>query len=342
MKTAKIKVSIIVPAYNTAEYLPRCLDSLVRQTLKEIEIIVINNNSNDDGKTADVIKSYAERYPKLIVPLFCKKPGASAARNMGIRHAKGDFIGFADSDDYCELNMFEAMYKATKGAQDSIATCDIYLDSPNSTESAIWHVCDNREISVDKAYIISVFGPCSIIIWRQTMLEHKAFFNEDIIYEDAALMPSLVLYANHIYPTHRPFYHYVRREGSLMNPTGYNPKAKDIFRAMDNLRGSFIREEKFDYYRKEIEYIYIGSLLYNANNYFSQYSQTRKNQARKIAKIMKTQFPTWRHNPYFLQKDLRFRILCKLYYYRWFEIICICSKFKRIIARLTPNVSHPI
>lgn len=340
MKTAKIKVSVIVPAYNTAEYLPRCLDSLVRQTLKEIEIIVVDNNSNDDGKTADVIKSYTERYPKLIVPLFCKKPGASAARNMGIRHAKGDFIGFADSDDYCELDMFEVMYQATRGKKDSLATCDICLESSDNAESTVWHVCNDRGISMDKSYVISVFGPCSIIIWRQTILEHEAFFNEDIIYEDAALMPSLVLYVDHIYPTYRPLYRYVRREGSLMNPTGYNPKAKDIFRAMGDLKKSFVREGKFDRYRKEIEYIYIGSLLYNANNYFSRYPQTRKSQARKIAKLMKTQFPTWRHNPYFSQRDLRFRTLCKLYYYGRFETIYICSKIKTIAAKLTLGVYH--
>ena len=328
MKNSNIKVSIIVPAYNTAEYLPRCLDSLINQTLKGIEIIVVDNNSDDDGKTAGVIGAYVKKYPKLISSVFCEKRGASAARNMGIRQAKGEFVGFADSDDYCEPDMFERMYKASDGKEDTLVFCSLFIEDSNSQR--IWQFC-NIENHMDKTYILSVFGPYSVIIWRETMVRNELFFNENIIYEDTALMPTLVLFVKNIQRVERPLYHYIKREGSIMNPTSYDPRTNDIFEAMNDLKKAFVECDKFDYYHDEIEYIFIGSLLYNGDSYFSQHLKNCQKQTARVTEIMKSQFPKWYHNPYFLRRDLRFRVLCKLYYYRRFDLINKIIKIKRLL-----------
>lgn len=315
MKTAKIKVSVIVPAYNTAEYLPRCLDSLVRQTLKEIEIIVVDNNSNDDGKTADVIKSYAERYPKLIVPLFCKKPGASAARNMGIRHAKGDFIGFADSDDYCDTNMFLKLYAATGGNSNIMAVCEAtkhYIDKNRAPEILAMPTQINRDIK--KVFIFSPLGLWAILVGRRLLIENHLFFNEHIIYEDTAYMPPLVLYVEDIKNVSEALYHYIQRDGSVIMDQEYNTKLEDVYESLECVRSSFKRAGQFSRYKNEIEMTYIECLLYSANLRFARYKTAKHNHC-KINQIMKKEFLNWRKNPYYRQKNLKFKIICLLYWY---------------------------
>ena len=101
------KVSIIVPVYNVEEYLERCLDSLVNQTLKDIEIIIVNDGSTDGSK--EKIQKYINKY-KNIVYLEKENGGLSSARNYGIPYAKGEYIGFVDSDDYVELTMLSLIH----------------------------------------------------------------------------------------------------------------------------------------------------------------------------------------------------------------------------------------
>jgi len=105
-------VSIIVPIYNVEPYLHRCLDSLVNQTLKDIEIICINDCSPDNS--LDILKEYAEKDERINIINFEKNQGVSVARNTGIEIAKGEYIGFVDSDDYVDLDFYEKLYKKAR------------------------------------------------------------------------------------------------------------------------------------------------------------------------------------------------------------------------------------
>ena len=93
-------ISIIVPAYNIAEYLPRCLDSILKQTYKNLEIIVISDGSTDG--TNQVIEKYAAQDDRII-PVFKENTGVSDTRNRGLDIAKGEYIGFVDGDDFIEI-----------------------------------------------------------------------------------------------------------------------------------------------------------------------------------------------------------------------------------------------
>ena len=104
----KIKVSVIVPVYNVQEYLKECLDSLLAQTLKEIEIICIDDGSTD--LSPSILDEYAEKDSRMVV-IHQENAGAGAARNQGIRIACGDYIGFVDSDDRVYPSMYEKLYK---------------------------------------------------------------------------------------------------------------------------------------------------------------------------------------------------------------------------------------
>ena len=122
------KVSVIVPVYNVEEYLERCLDSLVNQTLKDIEIIIVNDGSTDGSK--EIIQKYLNKY-KNIVYLEKENGGLSSARNYGIPYAKGEYIGFVDSDDYVELTMYEKMYNKAIEEKSDMVECDFIWEYPN-------------------------------------------------------------------------------------------------------------------------------------------------------------------------------------------------------------------
>ncbi len=119
-----IKVSVIVPIYNVEQYLPRCIESLLNQTLDNYEIILVNDGSPDQSQK--IIDQYQKMYPDKIVGLIKENGGLSDARNYGIPYAKGEYISFLDSDDYVDCTFLEKMYNKAIETQSQIVVCGYY------------------------------------------------------------------------------------------------------------------------------------------------------------------------------------------------------------------------
>ena len=117
----EVKFSIIVPCYKVEKYLPRCLDSLLNQTLEEIEVICINDGSPDN--CLKILKEYQKKYSSKLVIIDKKNEGVWRGRKDGIKKAKGEFIGFVDSDDYVALDFAEKLYNAAKKNHADISVC---------------------------------------------------------------------------------------------------------------------------------------------------------------------------------------------------------------------------
>ena len=116
------KVSVIVPFYNVEGYIEKCLETLVNQTLKEIEIILVNDGSTD--RSIEIVKKFIKEYPEKIVYLEKENGGLSDARNFGLKHAKGEYIAFVDSDDYIEIDMYENMYNLAEKENSDMVECN--------------------------------------------------------------------------------------------------------------------------------------------------------------------------------------------------------------------------
>lgn len=141
-------ISVIVPVYNVEKYLSRCLDSLISQTLKEIEIICINDGSKDNS--AKILEKYSQKDDRIII-LNQENAGLSAARNNGMNHAKGEYIGFVDSDDWVDLDFFEKLYSAAKKYDCDIAAADFIREHPkrkkkrlNITEEKVYQAPEEK------------------------------------------------------------------------------------------------------------------------------------------------------------------------------------------------------
>ena len=126
------KVSVIVPVYNVENYIEKCIDSLLGQTLEDIEIIIVNDGSTDNSK--DKIMPYIENFPNKIKYLEKQNGGLSSARNYGMPSATGEYIAFLDSDDYVEYDMYEKLYNKAKSEDFDVTVCNVNYIYDNYTK----------------------------------------------------------------------------------------------------------------------------------------------------------------------------------------------------------------
>ena len=194
-----IKVSIIVPVYNMEKYLRECLDSLVNQTLKDIEIICINDGSKDNS--LEILNEYSQKDSRIKV-INKENEGQGVARNLGISKAQGEFIGFVDPDDWVELDMYEKMYNQAKTLDSEIVICDHTRYSefdqkswkPRTFDKAISPVKSVRlnvesGKNIDKELINSTLlvSPCysvNKIYNREFLLKNNIKFSQMRCFED--------------------------------------------------------------------------------------------------------------------------------------------------------------
>jgi len=231
------KISVIIPVFNSAKYLEKCLDSILNQTLIDIEIILIDDGSTD--ASLDIIKSYSEKYNNIKYKSK-KNEGQAIARNLGIQMSTGEFICFVDSDDYIESTMLEKLYETAINNSSDIAICDYMEEYTNRTieKKSLFVDAEN----IHKSYILSVAGPCSKIIKTDIFKQNDLKFLENNIYEDLAIIPTLALYTQKISYCKEFLYHYVIRNNSTMQQSKYNKKLESIFNVMTFLYEQFHRK----------------------------------------------------------------------------------------------------
>ena len=233
-----VKVSIIVPVYNTAKYLSMCIESLINQTLKDIEIILINDGSTDESES--IIKKYKDKRIKYISK---KNEGIGKTRNLGIEKTNGEYLAFIDSDDYIESNFCEVMYnKAIKDKCD-IVICDYFEDINNELKEIKFASFKDANLMENPEIINYInLGPCNKIYKKDLFKNQKNRFVENLKYEDAPFVCRLLLSAKKIGKIDECLAHYVIHEKS--ETTTRDERIFDILKITDIIVKDL---EKYDY-----------------------------------------------------------------------------------------------
>lgn len=232
------KVSVIVPVYNVEHYLAKCLDSLVNQTLKDIEILVINDGSQDDSQS--IINKFTKENPKKIQSFYKENGGLSEARNFGIDRASGEFFAFVDSDDYIKENMLEEMYLIAQENNAEMVVCN--LQKVDETGNIIRKLpqIPNMPQKIDLKEHFSVFSDLSYFacnkIFRKELFENKRF-TRGIHFEDIELIPQLLLQCKTIAHTQNYHYQYLERQDSISKT--HTEKGLDILHAVQSVERCF-------------------------------------------------------------------------------------------------------
>lgn len=244
----KIKVSIIVPIYNVQDYLRRCVESLVNQTLQDIEIILINDGSPDDSQV--IIDEFVEKYPHKVIGLVKENGGLSDARNFGIPYAKGEFIGFVDSDDYLDVTMYEKLYNKAVGTDSDIVTCGYYGVDENANVFRYFQKGRMEEFGKSISENPTLLYINSPYAWnklyrKSLFLKHDVRFPKGLIYEDIATIYPIFSYANKISKVDEALYYYIlKREGAIT--ATYSDKILQMYQSLAILNDFYIKEGKFE------------------------------------------------------------------------------------------------
>lgn len=216
--TSQPKVSIIIPVYNTEKYLKKCLLSIVQQTLKEIEIILVNDGSTDDS--AKILSCFAKFDNRIkIINQENKKQGA--ARNNGVSNANGEYIGYVDSDDWVDLDYYEKLYNTAKKYDSDIALATNIRIGNGKTKKRL-NLKDEKEyISLnDKIKVSNQFKnecPTNKIYKKDLLTKYNIIWPEGIYCEDKLYTIKALFYSNKLATTPNTYYYYYRRKNSTVN-----------------------------------------------------------------------------------------------------------------------------
>jgi len=226
-------ISVIVPVYNVEPYVRKCLDSVINQTYRDLEILVIDDGSTDgSGKICD---EYAGKDERIKI-FHTENRGLSAARNLGLDEAQGEWIGFVDSDDWIEPDMYEVLLKRAEESEADVVECGVYKEYSDRTVERKREEC---QYSGTEAVNLLLQCKLSNAVWNK-LWKNDCFssirFPEGRVFEEYATTYRLFLDANYISTVAESEYHYFKRKGSLS--TSYNA---------DNLSGYWIsHKERYD------------------------------------------------------------------------------------------------
>ena len=299
-------LSVIVPCYNGEKFIGRCLESLFNQTLKDMEIIVINDGSTDNSQ--DIIDSYANKYHN-IKAYKIPNSGIADARNFGVSKVETPYFGFLDCDDYTDVTMFEKMYNKAIETNAQVVVSNFY-----------WVKGKKKKLEKEGPYntgkdmLIHLFA----VLWNK--IYDTAFVRSTNIrfpsgnrYEDAYFLYCLAPNIERLAFVDEAFVHYVQHENSITHNN--NEEVKNMITIFDNILNYYAHTNRYDEYHDELEYLHIKFFLGNS---FLRSARIDDKQDRDYTiqlgwNMLNDEFPDWHHNHYLKElpglKNLYFRMV---------------------------------
>ena len=235
------KISIIVPVYKVEPYLRKCIDSILNQTFKDFELILVDDGSPDNcGKICD---EYAKKDERIIV-IHKDNGGVSMARNAALNIAKGDYIGFVDSDDYIESYMYEELYNKCKLEEADISI--IGTREINEKGKMVYEYIPNV---INFSEILKRAHPWNKLFDRKLFFDNNLFFSQDKYYEDLELIPKLFVKAKKVCKVDNIGYIYLQRKGSITRQK--DEKILDMLWAYKEIKMFLLDENAWNEYEME-------------------------------------------------------------------------------------------
>ncbi len=269
-----MKFSIIIPVYNVEKYISKCLESVVNQTYKNFEAIIINDGTLDNSQ--EIIDKFVKLYPNIFKSFIKKNGGLSDARNFGIKYAKGEYLVFLDSDDFIDSNYLEELNKAIN-ENEKVDLIRVSIKSNDSSYNMLSkEKFDYKVISGQEAFIylrekrICIETVCSYCVRLDFWKKNDFKFSKGKYHEDFGIMLIVLLKAKKVVIINTLCYNYIIRENSIMTDKDYKKKIKRVY---DKL-------EYYDNILKEIDNI--KNISKKAKNICKEYISTAVCESMKI------------------------------------------------------------
>ena len=284
------KVSVIVPIYNVEKYLEKCINSLLSQTLEDIQIILVNDGSKDNS--GNIAKEYEKNNKDRVIYVEKENGGLSDARNYGLKYATGNFIAFLDSDDYIEKNAYEEMYNKAIEENADYVECDFIWEFPNKIRVDKQYPYKNKKEMLSFVRVVA----WNKLIKRQLITDNNLEFPKGLRYEDVEFTYKLIPFINKFAYVDKPFIHYVQREGSIANVQ--NERTAEIFTVLDNVIEFYKKNNIYEEYRDELEYNYARYLLCSSLKRMCKIKDKtiREKLLTESWERLNLNFPNWKEN----------------------------------------------
>lgn len=306
------RISLIVPVYNASSYIEDCMASLVAQTMDEIEVLLVDDHGSDDSMLR--AQRYVEAHPSKKQFRYLVTPhnmGPGPARNVGIEEAKGEYVGFVDSDDVVSVDFCEQLYKAAKEHDADLVYCQAELVKPNETTPLRNPVIESGAFEGERRkFFLTHYTTLFVsFLYRRALLsEYGINFPATRSAEDSYFLTCALLATKRMACVDRAMYRYLVHEESLSevrNPKRYADKIRSFDLLMEFAREHGLYEEN----RDELDYIYLkkghllGILTYIYNEEHPQMLTVCKLHTHLLSYV-----PYYKANPYY-RADRKLRLL---------------------------------
>lgn len=312
-----IKVSTIIIAYNIEKYIEKCLDSLINQTFKDLEIIVVNDGSTDS--TLEKIEKF-KRIDNRIILLNQDNKGPMEARESGLKVARGEYVLFVDGDDWLDIKAIETLYKITQKDNYDIINYGYWMAFEDNNLVEGWRLNIGEELLENEFLENLLKGKITNSIWckfirRKFIIDNNVLFPKNISYgEDLAFLISLSVHKPKVYITNECVYYYYQRSDSLTNRV--SSKILDITNSILFVKEVLIEFGIFEKYYKEFEYMAYKHNYYSQKNLIYLY----KND------IGKEMFNKWKSLNLNMRNNIYYKELYKKEKFKTRVIVRICEK----------------
>lgn len=296
-------VSVIVPVHNTEKFLRRCFDSLINQTLNDIEVILIDDASSDQSPL--IMKEYEDRFPHIVKCIYLKENiRQGGARNRGLEIASGQFVTFVDSDDWVDITMCEKLYRKAQETDSDIVYCDHFtineLTGKKRHHSTIYKE-QTGEVTEEimKSLLFQKHHIVVKLIKRSLIQDNHIFFPERMLYEDIAVVILYCLYAKKIEKVYEALYYYNIHENSTVQTSNNQRQIQEaVLILIDRMRQRGFYEK----YRDEIDMVFIYDYyifpMYKALTLFDRPLIEHMNY---LSENMRKLMPNYKDNPYYIK-----------------------------------------
>ena len=304
------KVSIIVPVHNSEKYLFKCVDSLLAQTLQEIEIILVDDASTDASRK--LMADYQKQHPEKVRCLYLDENiRQGGARNRGMDIATGEYIAFVDSDDWIEQDMCRALYETANGAD--MCGADYWIDRDGQLEDVILNYGEGPQMTPEsKAVFIIGCGYFWSRIYRSDFLKRFDLrFPENTFYEDAYFNFMTALYAKTCEKASGQYYHYYQSPDSTVRKNGVQQYERigipSLIMQACQERGVYETDKDL------IDYKYMTMQMGNIRYVcLDRFDKPDKGQLKRIADAFRAECPKFSKCKYYKETDWQLRVYLRL------------------------------
>lgn len=244
-------ISVIVPVYNEERFLRNCLNSIAGQTMRDFEVIVVNDGSTD--ASLSIMKEFQDKYTNFII-IDEENSGVAGARNHALKYARGDYLAFVDSDDYIEPEFLEKLYLFAKKSDADIVCCGYYIYIPEKNRRIKKPFCLKTGVYSKKKLLNSLIKDVRMHfymwnkLWKRDLFKNHNIIFPDMCFEDIPVSMSLFYFANKIAVINKEYYNYTRHEDSIVSNID-TQKLNDYIRAYACMRNFLEKNNDYDDYK---------------------------------------------------------------------------------------------